>query len=262
MTGEILMARQFFAYSLNVTTDCVVESYNKIAPLLSMGNVEEARKILFEKYRIGPQSVYSRLPVVVYWLKKLEELQRSFVEEKRKREKSHFEIEMIRSTYDSLGTLVKAFLLEVNKPIFDATNRSLLHHAAYFQLTGICEFLLAQNYNPNGMNEKGVTPSYEALLGFESLPLSYEEDFDPFRVKELFPALLAGGANPYFPTGMARSVNERVKRLTKHMKFLMTNEAERKKAEIPDLERKIDLVKVCYADPIEKRRLRKLRGEL
>ena len=82
------MSRQFHEYSLNVSTDYVVDSYKEIAPLLSTGNVEEARNLLLEKYRIGPQTRYSKRPVVVYWLKMMGELQRSFIVERRKGEKS------------------------------------------------------------------------------------------------------------------------------------------------------------------------------
>ena len=256
------MTRQFHEFSLNVSTDYVVDSYRDIVPLLSTGNVEKARNLLLEKYRIGPQTRYSKRPVVVYWLKMMGELQRSFIEERRKGEKSGDEIETIRTTYDALGALVKEFVHEAKEPLADATNRTLLHHAAFFQLTEICEFLLARKYDPNDTNGKGVTPSYEAICGFERLPLCYDEEDDPFRVKELFPTLLNGGADPYYPPGLARSVNERVRTLTKHMNSLMANEEERKKSEIPELERKIGLLKVCYADPLEERRLRKLRGEL
>ena len=252
------MERQFAGFHRKVTTNQALDSYADIAPLLSRGMVEDARTLLGEKYRIGPPTLFTKnRSVVACWLEKMGDLQYAFFKEERREER-----ETIRSTYRSLGELVKEFVIDQKVPLLDSTNRSLLHHAAYFQLTEICEFLLARKYDPNDTNGKGVTPSYEAICGFERLPLCYDEEDDPFRVKELFPTLLNGGADPYYPPGLARSVNERVRTLTKHMNSLMANEEERKKSEIPDLERKIGLLKVCYADPLEERRLRKLRGEL
>ena len=40
----------------------------------------------------------------------------------------------------------------------------------------------------------------------------------------------------------------------------MENEEERKKPDIPDLERKIGLLKTCYVDALEAHRRQRLRG--
>lgn len=257
------MNNRFPSYRRSVSTNNVIAAYEGIVPLLSMGRVEEARTLLYEKYRIGPLSIFTKgRSVVVYWLEKMGDLQYSFIEEERAQRMSFFERQMIRSTYQSLGDLVKAFVLDADKPLIDATNRSLLHHAAYFQLTGVCEFLMARDYDPNGEANGSETPAFEALTGFEYLPLPYAEDFDPFRVKELFRALLNGGADPYFPSRSSKSAHARLRTLTKWWNCLRENDEARDEAAIPDFERKIELLKSCYADPIEERRLRKLRREL
>ncbi|MGN0911483.1 MAG: hypothetical protein ACI4NV_08745 [Thermoguttaceae bacterium] len=257
------MNKRLYEYRRNVATNNVIAAYEEIVPLLAMGRVEDARTLLFEKYRIGPLSIFTKgRSVVVYWLEKMGDLQYSFIVEERAQRMSFFERQMIRSTHQSLGDLVKAFVLDADAPLIDATNRSLLHHAAFFQLTGVCEFLMAQRYDPNGEANGNETPAFEALTGFECLPLPYAEDSDPFRVKELFRALLNGGADPYFPSRSSKSAHARLKTLTKWWNCLRENDAAREKAAIPDFERKIELFKSCYLDPIEERRLRKLRGEL
>lgn len=250
------MKRRFAGFHRKVTTNQALDSYADIAPLLSRGMVDDARTLLGEKYRIGPPTLFTKnRSVVACWLEKMGDLQYAFFKEERREER-----ETIHTTYRSLGDLVKAFVIDQKVPLLDSTNRSLLHHAAYFQLTEICEFLLARKYDPNGEANGNETPSYEALTGFEYLPLYYDEKSDPFRVKELFRTLLDGGADPDFPPQSARSVNERIRTLTKWWNFLMENEEERKKADIPDLERKIGLLKTCYVDALEAHRRQRLRG--
>ena len=223
------MKQQFAGFHRKVTTNQALDSYADIAPLLSRGMVDDARTLLGEKYRIGPPTLFTKnRSVVACWLEKMGDLQYAFFKEERREER-----ETIRSTYRSLGDLVKAFVIDQKVPLIDSTNRSLLHHEP---------------------------PSYEALTGFEYLPLYYDEKSDPFRGKELFRTLLDGGADPDFPPQSARSVNERIRTLTKWWNFLMENEEERKKADIPDLERKIGLLKTCYVDALEAHRRQRLRG--
>lgn len=256
------MRRRNFLYRRRVGTKDVLNSYADIAPLLAMGRGEEVRALLRDKYRIGPTTLFSKdRPVAAYWLEKLGDLQYAYYVENCKEKGSFFEKQTIRSTYQSLSDLVKEFVMEVKEPAHDTTNRTLLHHAAYFQLTGICEYLLAQKYDPNEESNGNETPAYEALTGFEYLPLSYDEDYDPFRVKELFRTLLDAGADPYFPVQSAKSVNMRLRRLTKWIDFLATTGEAQADVSIPDLERKVDLLRICYVDVMEAHRLKNLRGD-
>lgn len=242
------------------STKTVVESYAETKPLLAEGRVEEARDLLAAKYFIGPASLFSRdRPVMSYWIGQLSAVQVEYYVAHTRKTMGFFELQKVFTLYQSLGELTRQFILEAGPTKTDRGRRSLLHDAAYCQLTGLCEFLLAQGYDPNLIASGDATAANDALDGFEKRPLSFDAEFDPFRVKELFPTLLAGGADPDFPIGTAASVSARLKRMPKWYEFLLTaDEKTRNGWDIPDLEAKIPLLKSCYVDVLEAYRLRKL----
>ncbi|MGN0911485.1 MAG: hypothetical protein ACI4NV_08755 [Thermoguttaceae bacterium] len=241
-------------------TKTVMESYAEMKPLLAEGRVEEARDLLVAQYLIGPASRYSRdRPVVSFWIGQLCAVQVEYYVAHTRKTMGFFELQKVFTLYRSLEELTRQFILELGPTRTDRCRRTLLHDAAYCQLTGLCEFLLAQGYDPNKIAAGDATATIDALDGFEKSPLSFDAEFDPFRVKELFPTLLDGGADPDFPIGTAASVSARLKRLPKWYKFLLTaDEKTRNGWDIPDLEAKIPLLKSCYVDVLEAYRQRKL----
>ncbi len=249
-------------WSRRLHTCAVVDSYAEMEPLLTEGRIEEARELIINKYRVGPSSCFRRSrSVMSYWLDKMGNLQFRYYAERRQKTKSFFEAQKTYALYQSLGDLVKQYVLELGRVEYDLSNRTLLHDAAYFQLTGICEFLLAQGYDPNAQAKGYSTSASEALDGFRFLPLGFDAEFDPFRVKALFSTLLDAGADPDVPTGTGSSASARLNRMSKWFNVLKDeDDATKAKWNIPDLEGKIPLMRRYYVDVLNAYRQRKLRG--
>lgn len=240
--------------------NAVEEAYAAMRPLLEEGRVEEARDMIVDKYRVGPATRYTRnRPVMSAWIKHMHNVQVEYYVARKRKTIGFFESQKLFTLQQSLGELVRQCVLELGSVKPDDLNRTLLHEAAYCQVTGICEFLLAQGYDPNRRAAGNATALIDALDGFEDLPLSFDAEFDPFRVKELFPTLLDAGADPDFPVGTGLSVSVRLRRLPKWYNVLVASDEKTKTEwDIPDLEEKIPLLKSCYVDVLEAYRQRKL----
>lgn len=241
-------------------TKLVEESYAETRPLLAEGRVEEARDLIAAKYRVGPITRYSRdRPIMGFWIGQMSKVQVEYYVARSRNTLGFFESQKLLTLHQSLGTLVRQFILELGSLKPDRLGRTLLHDAAFCQVTTICDFLLAQGYDPNQQASGNATALIDAIDGFEERPLSFDDEFDPFRVKDLFPTLLDAGADPDFPEGTPSSARARLRRMSKWYKVLLNaDDATKEGWDIPDLERKIPLIQSCYLDVLEARRLRKI----
>lgn len=163
-----------------VTLTVMNDALQDVRPLVSAGNFDDAFELLREKYRIGPQTQYTRGRTLLFLLG---EYWQETVEFRPANKPNVFEF-------------IKRFIesgADVN--VQDKYGMTPLQLAAYRLLPEFCQLLLDCGAKVDLANNNDKTALDEAIFGYNYAP--YARDSYNERRAEIFAVLLRAGADPY-----------------------------------------------------------------